>query len=381
MPLTPSQKELHDRVVQGLAEAGADDLARRDGAFEFDRALWNTCAGLGLAGPMVPEKLGGQGMSASDAVVAMEALGYACKDNGLALALGAHGWGCLSALLAGNGTKHADLIRQLARGELIGALAVTEPDAGSDIGAIETTAVRTENGYRLSGRKVFITNAPIADVFVILARTGDIGAAFGLSAFCVRREIDGLQTSQNVPKMGLRTAQMGDVVLNDCHVPESARIGAEGGGLRLFLKVMEFERGFILAPAIGAMQRLYEQAADYARSRRQFGRPIADFQSVSKRLVDMYRLIEAARLVVRETALQMDAGQSIAKYSALAKLTVSENWVQVAQEAMHVFGGAGFLMESEIERELRDAQGSLSYSGTSEIQYRTLAHLLKLTAE
>ena len=379
MPLSDADEALFNTTFAALkGKVGGDILARdRTGTFDFDG--WQACAQAGLCGLNVPEVLGGKGLNILQSVLVMEAFGLACEDNGLALELGAHLWGCLPILLLHKPQARADLIAAMAQGRTIGALAVSETGAGSDVGGIATRALRVDGGYRLTGHKIYITNAPIADVFIVLARTAEGGPAFALSAFVVTRGTPGLSTSASVEKMGLRTAQMGDVMLDDCFVADSARIGGEGAGLTLFLKAMELERGFILAPAIGSMQRLYDKSAAYARTREQFGGPIGDLAPVSGLLVDMAQTIETAQLLLRETAMRMDAGQTITQHSAMAKLTVSESWVAVATAAMAIFAGRGYLTETGIERELRDAFGGLFYSGTAQIQRESIARHLGTT--
>lgn len=380
MPRSPSQQALFESTAAALQGKAGNDIARRDREGIFDREGWDACASIGLTGLAVPQDMGGGGLDIAHAIAALEAFGLACEDNGLALSLGAHVWGCLPMLLASGSAARRDIIADLAQGKKIAALAVTEEAAGSDLAGMATTAMRTAGGYRLNGRKIYITNAPIADTIIVLARTSDAGPAFGLSAFCIEKGTAGLSTSGPVDKMGLRTAMMGEVLLDDCTVPESARIGAEGAGLALFLKAMEHERAFILAPAIGAMQRLYDRSAAYARKRQQFGQAIAEYQAISHRLVEMHCRIETCRLILREAAQLKDAGKSITRHAAMAKMAISEGWVQSAQDAMAIHAGRGYLAQTGLERELRDAQGSLYFSGTGDIQRQTIARLLKLTA-
>lgn len=375
---TSAQRALYQRIIDNIPATTESDLAMRDHVGAFDRSAWKTCGALGLCGLTVPKELGGSGLDPVSAVIAMEAFGRGCNDNGLGLSLGAHLWGCLTVLTSTKSNQNTALIRDLASGQIIGALAVTEPNAGSDISAIETTAVAVDGGYRLNGRKCFITNAPVADVLVVLAATDNNKSSFSLSAFCLQRGMSGLGTGDPVSKMGMRTAPMGDVVLEDCFVPTTARIGAEGAGLSLFLKAMETERAFILAPAIGAMERTIDSTVSYALSREQSGRPIAEFEPVHTRIAEMHRRMVLSRLILRQAAAQKTAGKSFAMEAAMTKLTVSDAWVANCQDALAVFAGMGYLSDTGVERELRDAHGSQIYSGTAEIQRRTIARFLKV---
>ncbi|WP_198133750.1 acyl-CoA dehydrogenase family protein [Roseobacter sp. GAI101] len=376
--LSDEHTALYSRILEGSAQILPNGLEQHDGQEEFDKSAWDKCGALGLCGLTVPTMLGGSGLDPLSAVIAMEAFGRGCADNGLGVSLGAHLWGCLTLLLAGDRARNVDIIRDLATGRKIGALAVSEPEAGSDLAAILTTAVAVDGGYRLEGRKCYVTNAPVADVLVVLAETRPGNLAFGLSAFCLERGTPGLTTPAPVSKMGLRTASMGDVELDGCLVPKSARIGAEGAGLSLFLKVMEMERAFILAPAIGSMERVFEATRHYAQNRKQFDQPIAEFESVYGRLAEMYRRTSLARLVLRDAAARKGSGGSITLEASMAKLTISDAWVANCQDALAIFAAKGYLSATGIERELRDALGGQIYSGTSDIQRRTIAKMLRV---
>ena len=371
------QLQLKEQTAAFAREQLGSDLAARDRDEVFDRAGWDRCASFGLSGLIIPSRLGGRGLDPVTAALVLETLGYGCPDNGLLFALGAHLWGCAqSILLAGSAEQQERYLPLLASGGKIGALAVTEAGAGSDIAGIQTTARRAGADYVLSGRKSLITNGPLADLVVVLAGTGPERSSFGLSCFILERGLEGLTFGPNQPKMGMRTAALGEIVLQNCIVSAAQRLGREGAGMALVERAMEWERGMILAPAVGGMQRLLERCCDRARTRRQFGVPIGQFQHVSAMLVDMKLKTETSRALLYQAAWLKQRGRPSAHQSALAKLHISEAWILCCQHALQIHGGFGYLTESEVERELRDALASRLYSGTSELLKSLLARQL-----
>jgi alkylation response protein AidB-like acyl-CoA dehydrogenase len=375
--LTREQVELKEATMRfAAAELGADTL-ERDAAQTFDRAAWQRCAGHGIQGLPVAERYGGKGADPVTTLAALEGFGHGCRDNGLCFAISAHLWGCASPLLAfGSEAQKQRFLPALCDGRAIGALAMSEPDAGSDAYALKTTAERRGDRYVLNGRKSFVTNGPVADLIVVLASTNAGKGAHGISAFLVEKAAVGLRMSAPLGKMGLRTVAMGEFTLEECVVPLENRLGEEGAGLALFSHAMEWERGFILAPAVGAMQRQLEQCRRFVKGRRQFGQPIGHFQLVSSRLVDMQMRLETARLLLYKVGWLKTIGRRASMEAAMAKLHISEAWVQSCQDAIQIHGGYGYLQESGIERDLRDAIASRLYSGTSEIQRLVIAQWL-----
>jgi hypothetical protein len=263
-------------------------------------------------------------------------------------------------------------LRGLIKGELIGAHGITEAEAGSDVMALGTTATRDGDDYVLNGAKVFCTNGPVADVFVIFATVDKSAGSLGLTGFVVERDTPGLIVSENRKKMGLRTSPMAWLTLEDCRVPASARIGKEGQGGRIFNNSMEWERSSILANLVGAMEHQVEDCIRHANKRTQFRKPIGKFQSVSNRIVDMKLRHETSRLLLYKVAWLKKTKGSAAMEAALAKLYLSEAWVESCQNSVVIHGGYGYMADREVERDFRDAVGSLLYSGTSDIQ-RTIA--------
>lgn len=377
---TPEQRELYAAIRDFAREELNHDLEARDHAGAFPRELWSKCAAFGILGLPVPAAYGGQGQDLLTTTIAMEALGHGCRDNGLVFSLNAQMWAVQMPLVHyGSEEQKRAWLPRLVSGEAIGAHAITEPGAGSDVFALAARAEAVGGGYRLNGRKTFSTNAPVADValaFAYLER--DVGRPRALTAFLVPRGTVGASFSASIPKMGLRTSPMGDIVLEDCVVPESARLGPEGAGMRIFSSAMEWERACIFAGHLGAMQRLMEDCIAYAKQRRQFGQPIAKFESVADRIADMKVAIDAGRFLLYRVGWLAGQGKNAVLEAAVAKLFVSESHVRAALDALQLHGGYGYTKEYPIEREVRDALSGTLYSGTSEMQRRIIARTLGL---
>jgi alkylation response protein AidB-like acyl-CoA dehydrogenase len=269
-------------------------------------------------------------------------------------------------------------LRPLCAGTCIGAHAMTEPDSGSDAFALRSTATKTTDGYVLNGRKTFITNAPVADLFLVFARTDPAAGIMGVSAFLVERSCEGVSIGAPMEKMGLRTSPMADVILEDCCVSVGDRIGSEGMGYAIFNASMAWERSLILACNLGAMERQLTRCIAYGNERKQFGLPIGKFQAIAHRIVDMKLRLDVARLLSYRAAATLTADENPTMEAAIAKLYVSEAWVQSCLDAIQIHGGYGYATEYEIERELRNAVSGTLYSGTSEIQRNIVAKALGL---
>ncbi|MFN0179888.1 MAG: acyl-CoA dehydrogenase family protein [Gemmatimonadales bacterium] len=377
---TSEQLEFHQAVIDFAKRSLQDDLAGRDKRGEFSRDLWRRCAEFGIQGLPFPESLGGGGQDPLTAVFAMEALGYGCRDNGLLFGLAAQMWSVQMPIHRfGTEEQQRTFLPPLCAGDWIGAHGMSEPDSGSDAFALRTRAELRGDHYVLNGAKTFVSEAPVADLFVVFATTDPARGALGLTCLLVPRETPGLRIGKQIEKMGLKTSPMGELVFEDCAVPVANRLGREGRAAAIFNDSMEWERGCILGFNLGAMRRLLESSVVYARERRQFGRPIGQFQSVANRLVDMKVRLEAARSLLYRAAWAKQHGHpSAGADAAVAKLFVSEAMVQTGLDAVQVRGGYGYATEYEVERDLRDAIGGTLYSGTSEIQRNLIARSLGL---
>ncbi len=354
-------------------------LIERDRQGEISLENWKKCADFGLLALAVPEEYGGAGEDITTTMLVMEGLGYACRDNGLIFAMNAQMWSVQHPILVfGSEEQKRKYLPGLCSGELIGAHGMSEPDSGSDAYSLRTRAERTEGGYILNGTKMFVTNAPFADLALIFASVDPSKGRGGIAVFLVDKDTTGYSVSRDIEKMGLRTSPMGEIVLQDCFVPEEQRLGAEGVGTSVFNSSMEWERSCILGSHVGAMERQLELCIKYARERRQFGQPIGKFQSVSNRIANMKVRLETARLILYKVAWLKQRGKSAVMEAALAKLYLSEAYVQSSLDAIRVHGGYGYMTEFEIERELRDSIGGTIYSGTSDIQRMIIARMLGL---
>ena len=368
------------RAAAELAEHVGLRLDEREDRGEFDADGWRRSAEFGIQGLPMPERYGGTELELPTAVRILETLGRGCRDNGLLFALGAQMWSVQMPILVFGGdeqrTRH---LLPLAEGRIIGAHCVTEPEAGSDALSLRTTATPDGGSYVLNGRKTFITSAPLADLFLVIASVDRSRAATGLTAFLVERGTPGLDVEPlRDRKMGLATSPMGDVVLEDCRVGADQMLGPLGGGSAVFNVAMAWERCFILAPALGRMQSQIDACVSYARTRRQFGRRIGENQAVSDKIVNMHMRLEQSRLFTYQTASLRQAGTRLTLEPSRVKLQVSESWLQNSLDAVQVHGGAGYLRGMGIERDVRDATASRIYSGTSEMQRAIIARFLGL---
>jgi alkylation response protein AidB-like acyl-CoA dehydrogenase len=361
---------------ENLTDPGAVERERRG---EFWREGYERCARFGAQGLPVPTDYGGRGEDVLTTVAAMEGLGYGCADTGLVFATGASLWTTTMALSAfGTESQKRRYLPGLCEGSLLGANAASEPDAGSDIFSMQTRAERHERGWALNGRKIWITSALTADVFVCLASTDPSKGVLGITAFLLERGTPGFACGREIPTVGLRTAPIGELVLENCVVPPDAILGREGRGSTVFNAALEWERGAILAGILGTMRRQLEACIAHARARKQFGQPIARFQSVSNRIVDMKLRLETSRFMVYRYAWSTSHGDDAAAWSSMAKLHVSECFVQNSLDAIRCFGASGLESGSPLERDFRDSAGGLIFSGTNDIQRNLIAQHLRL---
>ncbi len=373
------QLAFKDAVVRFARKELNDGLAERERDGKLSRRNWQKCAEFGLIGLATPEAYGGAGEDILTTMLVMEGLGYGCKDNGLIFAINAQMWSVMHPILAfGSEAQKRKYLPSLVSGERIGAHGMSEPDSGSDAFSLRARAVRADGGYVLNGTKTFVTNGPIADMAVVFATVNPDRGRWGVTAFLVDTGTPGFSVSEPIEKMGLRTSPMSELVLQDCFVPEDARLGKEGAGVSVFNSSMEWERSCILAAHVGAMERQIEESVQYARERKQFGQPIGKFQSVSNRVADMKVRLETARLMLYKVAWLKKQGKSAVMEAAIAKLYLSEAFVRSSEDAMRIHGGYGYMKEFEIERDLRDALGGVFYSGTSDIQRQIIARLMGL---
>jgi len=373
------QRELLDAVDRFAREQLNYDVIENDRNAVFNHDAWKKCGGFGIQGLLVPTEYGGLGQDPLTTVGVLERLGYTCKDNGLLFSINAHMWTAVSPLV-NNGTEaqKQKFLPGLSNGTLIGGNAMSEPNSGSDAFALATTATKKGDKYILNGSKIFITNGPIADVLVVFATVDKSRGADGLTAFLVEKGMPGFDPSHKIEKMGVRTSPMSEVFFTDCEVPAENLLGKEGGGAFLFTRSLTWERGCILASAVGSMQRLLEKCIRYANERRQGGQSIGKFQQVATKIVEMKLRVESARHMLHHFGWVAGRRKAVYLEAAMTKLHIADAWVKCAEDAIQIHGGYGYMTEYEVERELRDAIGAKLYSGTSEIQRNIIASLIGL---
>jgi len=379
--LNDAQQRWHEAAIAFAREELRDEaMADRDARGEFWREGYRRCARFGAPGLPVPREHGGQAQDAVTTVAVMEGLGYGGNDSGLIFALNASLWTITMPILEfGTEDQKRRWLPGLCDGTLFAANAASEPGSGSDIFSMQTRAERRGDGWVLNGRKIWITGAPVADLFVAFATTDPSRGVMGITAFIIPQGTPGLNVVRTIDKMGTRTAPFGEVAFEGCELPAEALLGREGRGSRIFNAALEWERGAILAFALGVMRRQLERCIEHARKRTQFGQSIGKFQAVSHRIAEMALRLETSRLMAYRFAWIKDrkVGDA-ASAAAMAKLHISECFVQNSLDAVRIFGARGYTVEDGLERDLRDSIGAVLFSGTNDIQRSILAQHLRI---
>jgi alkylation response protein AidB-like acyl-CoA dehydrogenase len=370
-----SLKEIREMVADFARTEIAPHAREWDDKAYFPREIFRKLGELGLMGILIPEKDGGTGLTYRHYVAVLEELG--AVEGGIGLSVAAHNSLCTSHIHTfGTDAIRKAWVPRLAKGEVIGAWGLTEPEAGSDAGATRTTAVRDGDGWLINGSKNFITHAGTGGVSVIIARTRPGTDAHGISAFVVALDAPGVTVGKHEDKVGMRVSDTAALTLEDVRVGGDALLGREGDGFVQAMEVLDGGRISIAALAVGIARGALDAAAAYARQRRQFNRPIAAFQAVRFKLADMSTAVEAARLLTGRAAEMKDAGEKTTLISAQAKLFASETAVHVAEEAIQIHGGYGYLKDFPVEKYWRDAKLCTIGEGTSEIQKLVIAREL-----
>ncbi len=378
--LSMEEKALRAEIVAFAREHLNDGAIARDRDQHFSRELWVKCGALRLQGLLIPEAYGGRGLTPLAATLAIEALGYGCTDGGLSFAICAHMLACSVPIMRhGTDAQKRQWLPGMASGELIAANAMSEPATGSDAFALASRAEVSSDGFRLSGRKTFVSNGPVADLFVTYAAT-DASKGFhgGITCFIVPTVTRGVTAGEPLEKMALRSCLMSDVSFAETHLREDSVLGRVGGGAPIFAESMEWERTCLVALHVGAMERILEDAIAHARVRTASGQAIGKFQAVAHRIADMKVRLEATRALVYRAATTLGHTRESGLSAAIAKLFASESLVASAADAVRNLGGAGVLVETEAERALRDAIAATTYSGTSDIQRNIISRWLGL---
>jgi alkylation response protein AidB-like acyl-CoA dehydrogenase len=364
------------KTVREFAEAELAPHSREwDEKQAFPRAIFARLGELGVAGACWEERYSGSALSTLDWVLVMEEL--ARVDAGVALSLAAHHGLCSAHIhMAGSEEQKQRFLPPLARGERVGCWGLTEPGSGSDAGGLRTTAVKDGGHYVLNGSKNFITNGGIADTAVVMAVTDRAAGKKGISAIVVERGTPGFRSGRKEDKLGVRSSDTSELAFEDCRVPASNLLGREGMGFVDTLRLLDKGRIGIAGFSLGIAQAAFEASLRYARERKQFGHPIADFQAIQFKVAEMATKIDAARLLTWRAAALADGGRAHSAESSMAKLFASESAVEVALEAIQLHGGYGYIKEYLVERYLRDAKLGTIGEGTSEVQRMVIARLL-----
>jgi alkylation response protein AidB-like acyl-CoA dehydrogenase len=370
------EQELLRRTVREFAETEiGPHVMEWDEAQQFSADLLPKLAAIGLAGVQFPEEFGGAGLSAVDYCICIEELARVCP--GVALSVAAHNGLCSAHISTfGNDQQKQQYLPRLVRGEVWGAWALTEAGAGSDAAGMRTTAVRQGQCWVINGAKTFITHGRIGGVMVVIAVTDRTKVHRGISAFIVEHGTAGMSAGRKENKLGMRASDTSEVIFDNCRVPIEQLLGEEGQGFINTLQVLDGGRIGIAALSVGLAQGAYEAALRYAKERRQFGQPIAEFQAIQWKLADNATRIEAARLLTYRAAYLRDQGARTTRESSTAKLFASEVAVKAADDCVQIHGGYGFVKDYPAEKYFRDVKLLTIGEGTSEIQRLVIARQL-----
>jgi len=372
---TEEQKMIKDLARRVARERILPVAAELDEREEFPAQMREWFGETDLMGVGIPEEYGGLGGGVLETCLAVEEISWACP--GVATAYAANWLGIMPILLAGSEEQKQKYVRPVARGEKLAAFCLTEAEAGSDAGAIRTTARREGDFYVLDGTKQWITNGGEADIYTVIALTAPEKGPRGASCFVVEKGTPGLSFGRKEKKMGIRASATREVVFTGCRIPASQLVGREGQGFAIAMRTLDRARPGVGAQAVGLAQGALDRALAYARQRVQFGKPIISFQAIAHMLADMATQIEAARALVYATARTIDAGaKDFAKESAMAKLFASDVAMRVAIDAVQIFGGYGYMRDYPVEKLMRDAKITQIYEGTNQIQRNVIAQEL-----
>jgi butyryl-CoA dehydrogenase len=375
--LTDEQLMIQTMVREFAREVVAPDAARRDHDKTFPGDILKQMAELGLMGMMIPPEYGGSGADTVSYVLALAEIASACASTAVVMSV-QNSIVCESINHFGSEAQKQRFLTPLAQGRMIGAFALTEPDAGSDPVSQKTKAVKEGDYYLLTGTKRFITSGKNADIVLVTAKTDASQGHKGISTFIVPRDTPGFKTGHEEDKMGLRASDTTDLIFDGCHIPAAQRLGEEGMGFTLAMKGLDGGRIGIAAQSIGVAQAALDAAVTYAQEREQFGRKISKFQGLRWMIADMATELEAARQLTLSAAFMKDLGQDYTQQASMAKLFASEMVNRLTAQALQIHGGYGYTKEYPVERYYRDARVFTIYEGTSEIQRVVISnHIFK----
>ncbi|TFJ93387.1 acyl-CoA dehydrogenase [Lentibacillus salicampi] len=370
------EQEMLRKMVRDFAKKDVEPTAaERDEEERFDRVIFDKMAELGLTGIPWPEEYGGIEADFVSYVIAIEELSRVCASTGVTLSahLSLASWPIYKY---GNEEQKKTFLYQLATGEALGAYALSEPGSGSDAAGMKTVAKQDGDDYILNGNKVWITNGGVADIYIVFALTDPERGNKGISAFIVEKDMEGFTTGKKEKKLGIRSSPTTELIFDNCRVPKENLLGEEGQGFKIAMSTLDGGRNGIAAQALGIAQGALDAAADYAKEREQFGKPIAANQGISFKLADMATEVEASRLLTYQAAWLESEGEPYGKASAMSKLFAGDTAMRTTTEAVQVFGGYGYTKDYPVERYMRDAKITQIYEGTNEIQRLVIGRML-----
>ncbi|KMY55696.1 acyl-CoA dehydrogenase [Bacillus sp. FJAT-27231] len=370
------EHEMIRKMVRDFAKNEVEPTAaERDEEERFDMEIFRKMAELGLTGIPWPEEYGGIGSDYLAYCIAVEELSRVCASTGVTLS--AHtslaGW---PVYKFGTEEQKQKYLKPMAQGEKIGAYGLTEPGSGSDAGGMKTTARLEGDEYILNGSKIFITNGGIADIYIVFALTDPASKQRGTTAFIVEKDFPGFSVGKKEKKLGIRSSPTTEIVFEDCRVPKENVLGSEGDGFKVAMMTLDGGRNGIAAQAVGIAQGALDASIEYAKERKQFGKPIAANQGISFKLADMATAIEASRLLTYQAAWLESNNLPYGKESAMSKLMAGDTAMKVTTEAVQIFGGYGYTKDYPVERYMRDAKITQIYEGTQEIQRLVISRML-----
>ena len=375
---TEEQMELRNSVREWDSEL--NDISSCEDKLETFKKKWEVVKQIGVLALPIEEKYGGLEQSLLTTMYALESFGNICDDEGLSFSVSSHIVStCIPIQRFGNESQKSKYLPQLSSGEHIGAHAISETESGSDAWDMNTKAEKNEIGYLLSGTKTFTSNGPIADTFIIYARTNEkAGTLGGFTAFIVDKSTPGFTLGPPMQKMGLHTSPICDLYFDDCQLTEENVLGKVGQGFSIFNYVMKWEVLVSFIINVGEMERLLKKCIKYSKSRKQYGQPISKYQAISHKIADMKISVETSRTMLYKAGFTVQKGGNATTDLSIAKIVTSETFVKSALDAIQIFGGNGYMQEFGIEKYLRNSVASKIYSGTSEIQRNTIASMLGL---
>ncbi len=370
--LTEEQEMIRD-LCQKIANDKIKPIREHyDETAEFPHEIMEVFAKADLCGLYIEEQYGGMGGGVMDLCVAVEELSKVC--SGIALSMAASALGTFPIMLYGTDEQKQKYLPRVASGKSLAAFALTEANAGSDAGAIATTAVRDGDDYIINGTKQWITNGGEAEIYTVINKTDKTKGSRGASAIIVEKDTPGFTFGKKENKMGIRASATRELIFQDCRVPKKNLLGKEGLGFILTMKTLDMSRPGVAAQALGIAAGALDEAIAYSRQRRQFGKPICSFQGIQFMLADMATQVEAARALVYQAARHVDNGaKDISKISAMCKLYASDVAMRVTTDAVQIFGGYGYMKEYPVEKMMRDAKITQIYEGTNQIQREVIA--------